>query len=63
MSLVVMMKVPQNGEPHKLAVNKNNILEVSEKDKETSWLKYWDGNGVRSTIIKGSPLQVAQACK
>lgn len=58
--LILVTKVPQEGTPYPIAINVQNIVEVAPKDGTTSWLKYWDGQQIRSSVIQETPEQVAQ---
>ncbi len=51
------------GEPDvALGFNVANFIEATVKCEGGSWLKYWDGKTVRTTVIKESPQQVIALC-
>jgi len=45
-----------------MALNKRNVVEVSPKKEGGSWIKYWDGDKIRSAVIKETPKQVVKQC-
>lgn len=57
--MLLVTKVPKEGEPYDIALNKRNVLEVTPKAGGDSWIKYWDGTQVRTAIITETPAQVA----
>lgn len=55
--LILVNKVPTEGQPFEMAINERNILEVTPKGNG-SWMRYWDGGQVRSAIIQETPEEV-----
>ena len=53
--MILVTKIPQEGVPYQVALNKNNIVEVSPRDSNESWLKFWDGQQIRNYRIKENP--------
>lgn len=55
--MILVTKIPQEGQPFKIAISKTNLVEVSPKGNE-SWCKYWDGREIRTMVIQESPEEV-----
>ena len=49
---VVVTKITASNCRYKVAINAGNIIEVSPKENSSEhWLKYWDGEKIRNTLI------------
>ena len=53
--MILVTRIPQEGQPFKMAVNPANLVEVTPNGANQSWMKYWDGERIRSCIIEESP--------
>lgn len=51
---IQVTRIAQDGSEVSMILLRTNILEVSKKDDNFCWVKYWDGSQVRSIVAKGS---------
>lgn len=60
--MIVLKRITQEGEEVDIGVPVTNISEVSpHKDAENRvWVKYWNGQEIRSMVIAGTVREVAE---
>lgn len=61
--MILVTRVPREGNNYsfKMAVNPRNVVEITPKGENESWMKFWDGAELRTCIIKETPEEVVSA--
>ena len=49
--MILLPRLTTSGEPAPIMVQKSNITEMSIKDENSSWIKYWNGSEIRSMVV------------
>jgi len=55
---LLLTKVSSSNPDAAMAINTANFIEITYKDDNGSWLKYWDGQTIRTAVVAESVNEV-----